>query len=274
MIIDSLTKEELVLTVETQEEAVDAIGVFTKLNPSKVEDIPEYLERINLNKPTYVVPAGRSALEGNGGWIQNTVVTDYLDPYWQLLKGWTHCEPFEVDLTSCLKPIRHVDVQLSLVTDTEGYGYYTSILRVYAYMGQWLLDDEGTPMPAGKTPGRLSLSQEAEYDALKHINDQLGQTITEPEFIPIGSGDTFKKNPNYAKGDSKIAKVLNNQKVWNLIWSTWVERYANPAQIDVLSRVSKVNKDDLNGVSCSSPYILHIDNYKVSFEPEEFANLK
>lgn len=274
MIIDSLTKEELILTVETQEEAASAISCFTNLKPNRIEDIEEYTDRLRLVKPTYSVSAGRSALEGNGGWIQNTVVTDYLEPYWQLLKEWTNSDPFEIDLTSCLVPIRHVDVQLSLASDIDGYGHYTSILRVYAYQGQWLLDDEGTQIPAGKKPGRLSLYQQAEYKALQHINDQLGQTITEPEYIPTGWGGQFKRNPNYAKGDSKIAKALKNQKVWNLIWRTWAERYANDAQKDVLTRVSKLHKTDLDGVSYSSPRVLHLDNYKVTLEPQDFANLK
>jgi hypothetical protein len=195
MIINSLSKQELILTVETQEEAVLAIDVFTKLKPSKIEDFEAYQNRLMFKEPVYIVPAGKSALEGNGGWIKNTVTTDYLDPYWELLKKWTHSNPFEIDLTNCLKPIRHTDIQLSLVTDNEGYGYYTSIFKVYAYLGQWLLDDENTPVPSNKKIGRLSLDQKAEKDALKHINDQLGQTITEPEFIcEIASLFIFQKN--------------------------------------------------------------------------------
>lgn len=130
MIINSLTKEELVLTVETQKEAAAAINVFTKLNPANSEDILEYQERLLLKNSSYIIPADRSSLEGNGGWIQNTVVTDYLDPYWNLLNQWTNSQPFKIDLTPALLPIRHTDIQLALIANSEGYGEYTLVFHI------------------------------------------------------------------------------------------------------------------------------------------------
>src|ERR1035437_1880660 len=158
----------------------------------------------------------------------------FLDPYWDVLYRRTGCSYFDVDLMPAFNPITHTHFKESFRYDAGMGILFANIVCI------------GWPLMGERLPDTATLSQDdylkrAAKAATRYMEQDLGETKIEPEFIPVGDRGNYQRNPKYATGKEERVARAKNEKVWVIIWRTWVERFATQEQKDLLVRKCTYN---------------------------------
>jgi hypothetical protein len=252
------SKETARLLLETPEELVD--GWRCHLNKSPEDDIKGFTEAVQ-NLPVEITDtASKSAIEGGGGFGIFTIETDYLKPYWDLLKKRTGTDPFNVDLLFAVGGIKHTHTVLRFESDESGKGAADVFCVSWPLMGEKLNGEEGYRL-------------RGEKNALRYINEAIGKTETEPEFIEVRGG-LFKHNPKYGRGQSPVVPSLSNETLWQGLFGAWLEKFGTPEQKAIIARFARVYRSkELFPSLREYGDSFHIDNYNGSFKWSEFQTL-
>lgn len=227
MHINLISRFEIECTPENQVELEDLLNILRiELTKGKALN-PEYMDAINGITKTFKMVAHRSATEGGGGWVRNTVTTDYLNPYWEAAKERYASPRFAVDLTPVMCIATHTHF-VERLWDTGTVTYYASVFPCYPYVGETFVSDD-------------AMRARAEKEARGDVAAILGHYHVISEFIEMGNG-LFRRNPKWGSTPTTYDPGLDNEKVWRLLSDTWLDKYATAGQKAVLKRSSSVER--------------------------------
>ncbi len=250
-------------TPENKKEMVDLLNIL-RIEPTQMVDglpviNPAYMSAMNGETTSFERVADTSATEGGGGWMRNTVTTEYLKPYWERMKCHFNADPFDIDLTPACHIVTHTHTVERLWQEGDKT-YYTSVFSLYPRIGEKLSPDQ--------------VISRADKEAREDVADILGKLQVDSEFIELGNG-LFKRNPNVR---SRHLIEPDNNKIWELMADTWLEKFGTVAQkLTIATRAYRGHRGTTHWDHLSSSHGkhtgLHLDNCNVSMTWEEFQKL-
>jgi hypothetical protein len=249
-------KQKARIALETPDELVRGWDVHLGIEPA--ERPVEFSQAVQALPVEIEACAPKSATDGGGGFGVFKVETDYLRPYWELLKKRTGADPFTVDLLFAVGGIKHTHTVLSFTADETGIGRADVFGTSWPYIGEQLADENAYRI-------------RGEKNSLKYLNESIGRTETEPQFIEVRGG-LFKHNPKYGRGESPIVPALSNETLWQGLFSAWLNQFGTPEQKAVIARFARVHRSKEEFPSMRNPWedAFHVDDYRDSFKWSDF----
>jgi hypothetical protein len=195
-----------------------------------------------------------NSLENGGGFCAVRIQTDFIKPYLEVLEHRTGCKDIEVAIENVVGVFHTHIAETAMLRN--GILEVDGVANVYPYSGEKLTASE--------------FEKRAAMSLAKQIEDRLGETQLEREFIPAGDSNLYKPNPKYATGQHKIVPHAKNEAVWQEIFKAWAFKQATEAQMDLLRRYDRVYKQKSDYPSLLDGHGFHIDGYTKFVKWEDF----
>lgn len=208
----AILDKALHITSETPAEGLEMIKHF-RLNPL------DHLQALTTGELSHVCPGGRD----NGEWfaVSASLGPDWIRPYLDKIKHWTG---FEGELPAIACPrypsgycvnLCHTHIVESAEMSSDGFTFHG-----YIHSSDW----------NGRTAAQRYHSLFADY-----IAENVGERKSESEFIGVGNGGLFKRNPNYPKRYAPNARATSAE-VFQALFDWWLSNRATPGQRDIVAR--------------------------------------
>ena len=247
MIVKSLGREKLTVEVEGREEAMRVADIF---GIEKGND--EWMDLVTGKNSVAERKAGQKHLDNGGGFVRVEISTDFIGPYLSRLEKTAGAVPFDMPLPSMVEAYHTHIVESAKIVG--GKLVASVVLMVYPNIGKNYDDAER--------------EKKALENATRYVNEHLGQVEPPSEYIEAGNG-YYKKNPKFGRGEMPCRQAAKNEDVWQEIFGQWFDIQANPAQKELLLRMSTVS-DREKWPSLRDYQGIHLDDYKVFLSWEDF----
>ena len=259
--IELIDHSELRITPDDRPQMAGLLHTFgNRMGIAKDSD--EYLDFImHPTERSVVSKAAKDDLAANGGWYRADGESEFLAPYWAALEAFTGQKPFAIDLMPAL-----------LGSKAWEMGY--AVFEKACADESGALRFEGYAQLYKPWSGVIQEPEKAALIRLKRrLSEVLGETVLQPEYIPTGHGDTFRRNPRYATGESEVRPAPANKHVWNAMFSAWLERFAVPEQKAVLARMHVVYPHLDPQIPRPHERVIYLDGCKTNITAEAFRAL-
>lgn len=201
---DSVSTERITLVSLTYEGLLQILSdmMIHPGNPQHVEYVKEFFAPGNQLR--FVKEQHRSSREANGGFLRLKLeVPDLMDPYWG-----KHAR-FDLDLL----PALHAFQQLSGVMRFNELRYQAEgnlvvadvCLEVFHFIGHTF----ATPQ---------DMEVHGRERAIEKLKTDFWQVITPEQFIPVGNGELYRRNPNCGRYSvPRFRKCAGNDRIRELL---------------------------------------------------------
>jgi hypothetical protein len=270
-----ITRPELVIEVETREEANDAITCYMR-DLDHASD--EYISRIRLERgfTLFRAPAYRSSLEHNGGWVAVEYdATEWLKPYFDQLEKYSGCKPFPIDFTPVFGGIYHTHVCTSAKFDGTKFVVQSYGIASTGRHDGWFKSDDKPIDPEGRKKLVLDPVANVTERDLKGIMDKLAHVSRPQEYKETRNG-LYTHDPNYFMKKPSYRPGVVHEETWQHMLKAFRDEKATPGQAAALDRYDKVQP--INRYTKHLPTLtnyqgFHTHNYHTLVTWEAFRNL-